>query len=542
MRGVDDATRAPRALRQRRPVTTLPRWAAVAALVAVALEVLVSIALQFGVNLPLWLDEALTVNIASLPIRSIPGALRHDGAPPLFYVLLHWWMGVAGHSAVAVRALPGVFAVATLVVTAVVVRRRWSTEIAAITTALLAASPYFVYYASECRMYSLVMLESVLLLWALTAATEGSGRGPLVGVALATAALLYTHYWSTYLLAILGLWFLVRAGSTASDTRRRARQVLVAMATGGVAFLPWVPSFLYQAAHTGTPWSAPTTPSIVVELFGWLTYNQAALFQVDSLHSQVLLVAYLAFAALGITSVASSRFTSELDFTVQPRARLVAAWAVGTVAVGSALSVLSSSAVTPRYAAVAFIPFIILLALGVSSFGDAWLRVALTALIATMGLWAAKEYRTTARTQSPPVAAALDASAHRGDVVVFCPDQLAPSTLRILHRRDLVLEGYPNVSVSDGRIDWVDYEAKISRRAPSAAAADAVAAAGPKGTVWLVSQTYAPGLHGRCDDLASALAALRGTSATSTVVAADIHRYYQPMQLLMFPPASSNRH
>ena len=40
----------------------------------------------------LWLDEALTVNIAGVPLHEIPSYLKRDGAPPLFYVLLHFWM------------------------------------------------------------------------------------------------------------------------------------------------------------------------------------------------------------------------------------------------------------------------------------------------------------------------------------------------------------------------------------------------------------------------------------------------------------------
>ena len=56
---------------------------------------------------PLWLDEALSVNIAKLPIGQIPAALRHDGHPPLYYVLLHVWMSVLGSGDVAVRSAVG---------------------------------------------------------------------------------------------------------------------------------------------------------------------------------------------------------------------------------------------------------------------------------------------------------------------------------------------------------------------------------------------------------------------------------------------------
>ena len=85
-------------------------WAAL----AVGVVVTAGIAARFVARSHLWLDEALTVNIARLPLGRMEAALRHDGAPPLYYVLLHLWMRVFGTGDVAVRALSGVFAVATL--------------------------------------------------------------------------------------------------------------------------------------------------------------------------------------------------------------------------------------------------------------------------------------------------------------------------------------------------------------------------------------------------------------------------------------------
>src|ERR1700724_1412907 len=74
---------------------------------AVAVVVL-GIALRFVASSHMWLDEALTPTIARLPLGKIDGALRRDGAPPLYYYLLHFWTGAFGTSDTAVRALSGV--------------------------------------------------------------------------------------------------------------------------------------------------------------------------------------------------------------------------------------------------------------------------------------------------------------------------------------------------------------------------------------------------------------------------------------------------
>src|ERR1700676_2257923 len=90
-----------------------PRWAPMST-GAAALLFVVGLVLRFWTRSHLWLDEALTVNIAALPLRQIPGALRHDGAPPLYYAILHVWIRMFGTSAAAVRSLSGVCSVAAV--------------------------------------------------------------------------------------------------------------------------------------------------------------------------------------------------------------------------------------------------------------------------------------------------------------------------------------------------------------------------------------------------------------------------------------------
>ena len=85
--------------------------------------------------------------------------------------------------------------------------------------------------------------------------------GNLVATAVVTALLLYTQYWGLYLVVATGLWLFVlvvvlrHRGD--ADSWKRPAKVLAALAVGVLAFAPWVPTFLYQSKHTGTPWGAP---------------------------------------------------------------------------------------------------------------------------------------------------------------------------------------------------------------------------------------------------------------------------------------------
>src|ERR1022692_784117 len=41
-----------------------------------------------------WMDEAITTGVSLHKRSAIPGVLRHDGNPPLYYMMLHVWMSI----------------------------------------------------------------------------------------------------------------------------------------------------------------------------------------------------------------------------------------------------------------------------------------------------------------------------------------------------------------------------------------------------------------------------------------------------------------
>ena len=61
-----------------------------------------------------WIDEGLSVGIASHPLADIPGVLRQDGSPPLYYLLLSVWMSVFGNGEADTHALSLAFAILTV--------------------------------------------------------------------------------------------------------------------------------------------------------------------------------------------------------------------------------------------------------------------------------------------------------------------------------------------------------------------------------------------------------------------------------------------
>ena len=416
-----------------------------------------SVVFRFWTHSDLWLDEALSVNIARLPFRDLHAALRHDGAPPLYYVLLHYWISAFGIGNLAVRSLSGVLSVLTLPLAWFAGRRLGGRLVAWLSVLVLATSPYAFRFATESRMYSLIMLFVFAGYLATLRALERPSLGRLALVAVITAVLVYTQYWCFYLVAVAGALLVYRIWrSGPGPARRDATRVLAAVALGVVTFAPWVPTFLYQARHTGTPWGDPQLPWSAIPL-------AVVRFAGSELNAEAFILTFglVTLVVLGIFGRALDRRTIALDVRPQPGRRREAILAVGTLVLGTSVSYLAGSAFDARYASVMY-PFVVLLiAVGISLFLDPRVRAGVLAFVVLLGVVGGVRNVTTNRTQAAQSTNIIAAEARPGDLVVYCPDQIGPSASRLLRSvPGLVQVTFPDLASPD-RVNWVDYRSRI---------------------------------------------------------------------------------
>jgi 4-amino-4-deoxy-L-arabinose transferase-like glycosyltransferase len=497
---------------------------------AVVLVLAGSLVLRFWTRSDLWLDEALTVNIARQPVHEIPSFLRRDGAPPLFYVLLHYWMRVFGTSDLAVRSLPGVFGVATLPLSWLAGKRLGGKPVAWAAVLLVATSPFAVRYDTETRMYSLVALLTVLGFLALDRSLRRPQAGNLVAVAVVTSLLLYSHYWSLYLVGTVVLWLAYQSWWGRPAWRHGARASLVASVIGCATFLPWVPTFLFQSAHTGTPWATPASFSAMVNAISTFAGG-------SSNQGRALGLIFFALAGLGLFGLATDRRHIDLDLRTRPLGRPVAIVVVGTLALAITGGLITKSTFDARYASVVFIPLILLVAVGMSTFRDRRVRTVILAVAIVAGLAGSIPNITTNRTQAGEVAAAIAAHGHPGDIVAFCPDQLGPAVYRLLPGGRYVQTTFPRGTGSEF-VNWVDYATATRKGSPLAFAERLESLAHRSGRQIFV--VWAPGYQTygvKCEGIIDTLQADPGYRAES-LVAGDGAQFYQPMWLVRFTPTT----
>lgn len=116
----------------------------------------------------LWLDETLSVWFASNSIpEMLQWVIRIDQHPPLYYLLLHYWMALKGATAYDVRLLSVVFGTVTIPIIYLIGKRLSGTMMGVAAAVILALSPFHIYFAQETRMYTLLMFNAAVAIYAL---------------------------------------------------------------------------------------------------------------------------------------------------------------------------------------------------------------------------------------------------------------------------------------------------------------------------------------------------------------------------------------
>jgi mannosyltransferase len=209
-----------------------------------------------GLGSAFWIDEGLSVGIASHPLADIPGLLRQDGSPPLYYMLLHVWIGWFGNGEFATQSLSAIFGLLCVPAAfwggSVMMGRRVGWAAAAIA----AVNPFLTLHSYETRMYALLTLLGIVASTAFVLAFIQHRRRwlPVFGVLL--AAMVYTHNWGLFFGAACVAAFGWLAWNAAAEERRRLlRDGAIGFGITLLLYLPWLPTLAFQARHTGAPWA-----------------------------------------------------------------------------------------------------------------------------------------------------------------------------------------------------------------------------------------------------------------------------------------------
>jgi mannosyltransferase len=423
------------------PRCWLPTPGIPAALALIALAILAGALRARALGAPLWMDEGISIGIASHPLGDIPSALRLDGSPPLYYLTLHAWMAVFGSSPSATHALSLTFFALAVPAAVWAAWTPFGPLAGGLAGALIALDPFTVYYADDARMYTLVLLLALLATGSFVRAFALRRRRHVAIFAVLLAALLYTHNWALFYAAATGI-ALVALLAVSRDRRGPLRDGALAFGGAALLYAPWLPTLAFQAAHTGAPWS--TEPG-EAELPGALTQILAGKLP------EIIVLVVAGAGAIGLVRRGPRR-----------RAALaVLAIASLTLLLAFAWSQLSSPAWAVRYLMIVAAPLVLIVAAGLARAGA--LGVAAVALALALS-WHGHPSHTALMDKSnvAQIAGALGPRLPDGSLVVTTQPEQVPALRYYLGARLRYVT--PLGVVSDPQVmDWRDALARLRR-------------------------------------------------------------------------------
>ena len=281
----------------------------------------------------LWFDEADIVAQARQPLDVVIGAFTRAGENgPLYTLMLHFWMGLYdGVPGVArlmhilfgpsfeapVRGLAMIFGTAGIPAIYALGRRVGGVGPGVIAAALLTVNPFDLWYSQDAKMYTLLVLMTLVTTLLYLYAMERNTRLLWVSYVLATWVMLTSHSLSGLVLLaqMVATPFLLRgigrkttttsgdAAETTSAQFRIPRLILSFV----IIMAPILPIIWLRAAavltgtiDTGNWYASASLAEILLTIFVKFAVNQAVATQIGSIEIPWETIGAVALAALAL--------------------------------------------------------------------------------------------------------------------------------------------------------------------------------------------------------------------------------------------------
>jgi len=198
-----------------------------------------------------WIDEAISVTQANRSLVAVIAKLAEGVHPPLFHVLLHYWIELFGTGEVPVRLFASVWGILAIPVAFWAGRAIFDRRTGVIAAGLTAFSPYLIWYSQEARMYSMMLFFGLLSVGFLTLAVRENRTRLWLGYAVFTFLGMFTHYFFSFLVLGEVLYFgwhqiVVPWGARRRDaTERSGIARLVGFLRGRPVLVPWATTMLF---------------------------------------------------------------------------------------------------------------------------------------------------------------------------------------------------------------------------------------------------------------------------------------------------------
>lgn len=250
------------------------------------------------------IDEPFSIYHAQGNISDIIRFLKPTNNPPLFEIILHYWVKVFGISAFSVRFLPMLFGSLAVIYIYKIAVRYFSFRVAFTASLLYVFSTHAIYYAHDCRVYTLFLLLSSISVYYSAKIISGNFlKRDMILLCLINAVLVYSHYFGFI------IWF-VEFVAFLFLTKNRIKEIVFLFFASSVFYIPQILVLVNRFIHSageGTWLKEPLGLESIYNMI-WLFSNMPVMAVLCILVMTGTLVRFFFFKKVNSASKALKNF------------------------------------------------------------------------------------------------------------------------------------------------------------------------------------------------------------------------------------------
>ncbi|MES2766345.1 MAG: glycosyltransferase family 39 protein [Bacteroidota bacterium] len=295
-----------------------------------------------------WLDETASAIWAHKPVAEIL-QMQGEVHPPLYYLLLSFWVKVFGGSDFSLRAVSAIFSTVSIPLLYFTARELFKNKNTALISSLfLAVAQFHLQFSQEARSYTMMVFLVIASMYSvLRFLKTGSFKNAILYI-FTSVLLLYSHNFGAFFLITQNIFFLIFKREYAASFKKW----ILVQSIIALIFLPWLGVMMRQAAAIeGNYW---------IEAPGIMSLAQLLLNFSGSLTvwGIITLVAFLSLIGLAL-------WHKRTSFKSYPAFVFVLLWFVLPLIIALIVSIVKQPVFMPRFLIGTLPAFLLLAACGI---------------------------------------------------------------------------------------------------------------------------------------------------------------------------------
>ena len=373
----------------------------------------------------IWLDEGISIKLS----RADPAAITIERAlnnhPPLYFIILHYWVRAFGNSVFSARLLSVLFGLLAIFMIYRVGCLVFNRETGLLSSLILALSLFNIHYSREVRMYGLLVFLTLVSMYFFLKLLKKRSRTNLIGYITACIFLLYTHYSGLYVVLAQNIYFATAILLYKKKGMLDIKAWIKYQAVLFILYLPWLwvgvlRMWKIQESHF---WVGKSS---VLTVFGsFIEYSGSiALF--------VIFLILLLFLAVSV-----KKYRKELNLPDAEKMYLLSLWLAVPIAVPFVISQFAAPMYMTKYTMPAQAAFCLFIAISIGSIRRRYAKVIIIGAIALISLFNIGQYYKEINTIPwNSVAKYVEENAKPHDMLIFNDPLCTPNTFNYYFKRD----------------------------------------------------------------------------------------------------------